>query len=63
MLVVSFTWLLVPRNIGDPRKRKAIVDFLHWILTDGQAFAETLSYSRLPDQVLSKELASLSQVD
>ena len=61
--ISSFTWLLVPRNIGDPRKRKALADFLHWILTDGQEFAETLSYSRLPDQVVSKELASLSQID
>ena len=34
--ISSFTWLLIPDKIADAAKKKAIMDFLHWMLTDGQ---------------------------
>ena len=33
---LDFTWLLIPSEIKDPAKKKAITDFLAWMLTDGQ---------------------------
>ena len=34
--ISSFTWLLVPSQIKDAAKKKAIVDFLTWMLGPGQ---------------------------
>jgi phosphate transport system substrate-binding protein len=61
--VSSFTWLLVPEKIDDPAKKKAIVDFLHWMLKDGQGLVEALSYAKLPKEVVAKENKAISQVN
>ena len=61
--VSSFTWLLVPEKIDDPAKKKAIVDFLHWMLKDGQGLVEALSYAKLPKEVVAKETKAISQVN
>jgi phosphate transport system substrate-binding protein len=60
--VSSFTWLLIPSRIQDPQKKKAITDFLRWVLTDGQSYCESLAYARLPKQVIAKESAVLDQM-
>ncbi len=61
--ISSFTWLLVPSKIDDPIKKKAIVDFLRWMLKDGQGMVEALSYAKLPQEVVAKETKAISQVD
>jgi len=53
--ISSFTWLLIPDKIPDPAKKKVIVDFLQWMLTDGQTMAEALSYAKLPPEVVAME--------
>jgi phosphate transport system substrate-binding protein len=58
----SFTWLLVPTKIQDPKKKRAIMDFLKWMLADGQGLAEGLSYAKLPPQVVAKELKAISRI-
>ena len=60
--IASFTWLLVPSTIQDGAKRKIITDFLHWMLTDGQAMAEPLAYARLPKEVVSMEVKAISRI-
>ena len=60
--IASFSWLLVPARIADASKKQAIVDFLKWALTDGQALTQQLTYARIPDGVASKELAELSKI-
>lgn len=60
--ISSFTWLLIPDQIQDATKKKAIVDFLHWGLTDGQDLLEPLSYARVPKEVLAKEEAAISKI-
>ncbi len=60
--VSSFTWLLVPRNIEDRGKRDALVNFLNWMLRDGQKLVEPLGYARLPDAVVLREIQALSQI-
>ena len=52
--ISSFTWLLIPTEIKDPAKRKAITDFLSWMLTTGQKDAVGLSYAPLPKAVVAK---------
>ena len=60
--ISSFTWLLVPSKIDDPAKEKAIVDFLHWMLTGGQDLVESLDYAKLPKEVVAKETKAISLV-
>jgi len=61
--IASFTWLLVPTKIDDPAKKKAIVDFLHWMLKDGQNMVESLNYAKLPKEVVFKETKAISLVN
>ncbi|MDP9113116.1 MAG: phosphate ABC transporter substrate-binding protein PstS [Acidobacteriota bacterium] len=60
--VSSFTWLLIPEKISDPTKKKAIKDFLAWMLADGQSMTEPLAYARLPKAVVAKELKAIAKV-
>ena len=60
--VSSFTWILVPVKIADTTKKQALVAFLNWGLTDGQTFADSLSYSRLPEAVIKKTQSAISQI-
>jgi phosphate transport system substrate-binding protein len=60
--VASFTWLLVPDQIKDQAKRRAIVGFLNWMLTDGQKMAEALEYSSLPQAVVEKVKKAVERI-
>ncbi|MGI8990129.1 MAG: phosphate ABC transporter substrate-binding protein PstS [Bryobacteraceae bacterium] len=60
--IATFTWLLIPEKISDPAKKKAIVEFLHWMLSDGQNMVEALDYARLPKPVIAKELTAISKI-
>jgi len=60
--ISSFTWLLIPTQIQDATKREVIKGFLHWMMTDGQNFAEGLSYARLPRPVVEKETKAISLI-
>jgi phosphate transport system substrate-binding protein len=61
--ICSFTYLLVPTRIEDANKKQVIKDFLAWMLNDGQKEVEALSYSRLPKEVVAKELKQISQIE
>jgi phosphate transport system substrate-binding protein len=61
--ICSFTYLLIPAKIDDPTKKKAIKDFLQWMLTTGQNDAEGLSYAKLPKDVVARELKAIAQVE
>jgi phosphate transport system substrate-binding protein len=60
--ISSFTWLLIPSKIADPAKKKAIKDFLAWMLADGQKMTETLSYAQLPKAVVVKEVKAIDKI-
>ena len=60
--ISSFTWLLVPSKIQDPAKKKAIVDFVQWMLGPGQQFAAGLTYAELPKTVVAKELKAVAKI-
>jgi len=60
--ISSFTYLLIPAKFSDAGKRDAIKDFLKWALTDGQNYAEALSYAKLPKEVVAKETKALSSI-
>jgi phosphate transport system substrate-binding protein len=60
--IATFTWLLIPSKIEDQGKKKAIVAFLHWMLKDGQKYAESLGYAPLPKDVVAKEEKQISLI-
>ncbi len=60
--ISSFTWLLVPEQAKDAAKGKILVDFLNWMVTDGQKMTNALSYAPLPDNVASKVKEAIKQV-
>jgi phosphate transport system substrate-binding protein len=60
--IASFTWLLVPADWKDKGKQKIIVDFLTWMLDQGQTMSAQLDYAPLPDAVKEKERAALKTI-
>jgi phosphate transport system substrate-binding protein len=60
--IASFTWLLFYENPDDKVQAAAMVDFMRWALTDGQAFASELGYSPLPASVIEKELGAPGRI-
>ena len=60
--ISSFTWLLIPSKIADPAKKKAIKDFLTWMLADGQKLTEPLLYAPLPKAVVAQELKAIDRI-
>jgi phosphate transport system substrate-binding protein len=60
--ISSFTWLLIPSKFSDASKRDAIKSFVKWMLADGQNHTEALAYSKLPKEVVAKELTALDKV-
>jgi phosphate transport system substrate-binding protein len=60
--ISSFTWLLIPEKFKDSAKRDTLKKFLNWSITDGQSFAENLSYAKLPKEVVDKELKAINKV-
>jgi phosphate transport system substrate-binding protein len=60
--ISSFTWLLIPERIADPAKKKAIVGFLRWILSDGQDMATPLHYAPLPADVARKVQHAIDRI-
>ncbi len=49
--ISTMTWLLVHQTYADAAKAKALVQFIWWAETEGQATAPTLGYAPLPQQL------------
>ncbi|HEX5228235.1 MAG TPA: phosphate ABC transporter substrate-binding protein PstS [Bryobacteraceae bacterium] len=60
--ISSFTWLLIPDKIDNAAKKKAITDFLKWMLTTGQGDATALDYAPLPKPVVDKEMKQIALI-
>ena len=60
--ICSFTWLLIPQQWQDKNKEKAMVDFLNWMLTDGQKEVTALNYAPLPANVVGKVKAEVATI-
>src|ERR1700676_2713082 len=60
--ISSFTWLLIPVKSKDLARGKIIVDFLNWMLDEGQKMTAALTYAPLPDSVVSKVKIAIKQI-
>jgi len=50
--ISTFTFLLVPKTLGDKSKAQALLRFAWWGTHEGQAFAKELGYAPLPANVV-----------
>jgi phosphate transport system substrate-binding protein len=61
--IASFTYILLYQdlstNIDSMERARALVDFIQWAITDGQQFADELSYVPLPDSVVQHNMQTL----
>jgi len=60
--IASFTYVLIPTQWKDAGKGKIMVDFLHWMLSDGQKMVEPLDYAPLPKNLVEMERATLQKI-
>jgi phosphate transport system substrate-binding protein len=60
--IASFTWLLLPAQFKDAAKGKVMVDFLNWMLDQGQPMASQLDYAPLPNEVKEKVRARIKEI-
>ncbi|MGA2382086.1 MAG: phosphate ABC transporter substrate-binding protein PstS [Gemmatimonadales bacterium] len=60
--IASFTWLLVPQQMSDPTKARALLEFVWWAVHDGQKYCAGLSYAPLPSRVVQLEEQRLKSV-
>ena len=61
--ITSFTWLLVPERAESADKQEVMRQFLYWMLSTGQDYAETFRFVRLPAAVVTKELAAINKTE
>jgi len=59
----GFTWLLVYKKQKDAVKGRALVDFLNWMLADGQGFASDLGYAPLPKEVNAMVKTAVQKIE
>jgi phosphate transport system substrate-binding protein len=60
--IASYTYLLVYQDQKDATKGQALVSYMAWCLTDGQAAEEALGYAPLPATVQQKSLDLLHTI-
>jgi len=60
--ISSATWLIVYVEQTDYSVAKKTVDFLHWVLTDGQKMEPALDYAPIPKPIQKMELDLLKKV-
>jgi phosphate transport system substrate-binding protein len=53
--VASFSWFVVPARVDDAQKKKALKEFLQWMLGPGQNQAAALGYVSISSDVLLRE--------
>lgn len=60
--ISTFTWLLIPSRLADQNKQKILVDFLNWMVDQGQQQVTQLSYAPLPSSVAEKVRAAIGTI-
>ena len=60
--ISGLTYLLVPKDAQDTAKRQKVKDFIQYVITDGQSFADSLFYARLPSALVEQDEKLLSEM-
>jgi phosphate transport system substrate-binding protein len=59
--IATFTWWLVPPDLGGAAKKQALLELLQWMLTSGQKESSALGYAPLPREIANRELQFLAK--
>ena len=57
--IATFTFLLLPPQINDGRKKAALLELLQWVLTSGQKECSALGYAPLPHDLANRQWLAL----
>jgi len=60
--IATFTFLLLPQQVGDAEKKAALRELLRWVLTSGQKECSALGYAPLPRQLANLQLQALESL-
>jgi phosphate transport system substrate-binding protein len=60
--ISTLTFLILPKDGTDAQKRKALKQFIVYVVTDGQQAANGLNYAPLPDAVKQQDVQTLNQM-
>ncbi len=60
--ICGFSWMVVPRDIKNHSHATALVKFLKWAVTKGQADATSLYYAPLPKSVQKLDLEKINKI-
>jgi phosphate transport system substrate-binding protein len=60
--ISGYSWVMLYKDQPDKTKGTALVDFLYWLVTDGQQYAVNLHYAKLPGNMASYDIAVLKDV-
>ena len=60
--ISGYSWIMLYKDQADKTKGTALVDFLDWLVTDGQQYAVNLHYAKLPANIVKDDIISLKTV-
>ena len=60
--IAALTFILVYQDQPDAAKGKAIADFLHWAVHEGQNEVEALQYARLPEEIVRVDEETIGRI-
>ena len=60
--ICGLTYLLVPKDGQDTAKRQAVKEFIEYVITEGQASADSLYYAKLPAGLADQDQKLLSEM-
>ena len=60
--IASFTWLLIPAQWSDQKKKQDMVTFLNWMLDSGEGMTSALDYAPLPKPVADMVRAKIKEI-
>jgi phosphate transport system substrate-binding protein len=60
--IVGLTFLLVPKDGNDAKKRQDLKDFVQYVITNGQQTATKLNYAALPKTLVAQDQTLLGQM-
>ncbi len=60
--ISGYSWLMLYKDQADKTKGTALVDYLDWLVTDGQQYAANVHYSKLPPNIVRDDINSLKTV-
>ncbi len=60
--ISGYSWLMLYKTQTDSTKGTALVDYLYWLITDGQQYAVNVNYARLPKNMVTNDTDALKSV-